>query len=80
MFILFLFEELKIIKIKIQYIITFFNKINIFKYFLSKIINKNIIDISLTKDQNKFVSLAKKLYIKKVSKLVQKKIFCRKFY
>lgn len=80
LFIVFLFEELKIIKIKIQYIITFFNEINIFKYFLSKIINKNIIDIFLNKDQNKFVSLAKKLYIKKGLKISsKKKVFVESF-
>tara|TARA_B100001175_G_C19512902_1_gene645114 strand:- start:430 stop:2184 length:1755 start_codon:yes stop_codon:yes gene_type:complete len=80
LFILFLFEELKIIKIKIQYVITLFKEINILKYFLSKINNENIIDIFLNKDQNKFISITKKLSSKKYFKInSKKKIFVESF-
>ena len=80
LFILFLFEELKIIKIKIQYVITLFKEINILKYFLSKINKENIIDIFLNKDQNKFISITKKLSSKKYFKInSKKKIFVESF-
>ena len=70
---IFVIEEVKIIKIRTQYFITFFKEINIFNYFRSKINNKYENNIFLNKDQNEFIALIKKFHSQKNIKISSKK-------
>jgi hypothetical protein len=71
--VVFFLEELKIIKIKIQYVITFYKEVNVSKYIFFKIICREKTDIFKNNNQNKYISKIQKLSINKNFKIVSKK-------
>ena len=70
----FIFNEIKIIKIKYEYICTFLNEVNLFKYFLLKAGLSKKLDIFLFNDQNKYILTINRIHNEGSKKILKNKI------